>query len=107
MARRQRFRSSGLVWSGDDIFVLGMWRPPSFIEKLLSRIWGQGDRGDLQALVATQEGTRERLGGREAILLIACFNNMDVRATQCQTEPWDKFSRQEFAFSHLYLSFRI
>jgi hypothetical protein len=24
------------VWSGDNGFVWGMWRPPSFMEKLLS-----------------------------------------------------------------------
>jgi hypothetical protein len=29
-------RPSGLVWSGDDGFVLGTWSPPSFIEKLFS-----------------------------------------------------------------------
>ena len=34
--RRQRHRPSDLVWSGDDIFVRGTWRPPSFVEKLLS-----------------------------------------------------------------------
>ena len=35
---------SDLVWSGDDIFVRGTWRPPSFVEKLLSGTRGQGDR---------------------------------------------------------------
>ena len=35
-ARRQRHRPSDLVWSGDDILVRGTWRPPSFVEKLLS-----------------------------------------------------------------------
>ena len=44
---------------------------PSFVEKLLSGTRGQGDRGDLQALVATQEETRERLGGREAKLFMS------------------------------------
>ena len=66
---------------------------------------GQGDRGDLQVLVATQEESRKRLGGRETILLIECFNNLDVGVTQCQTEPRDKFSHQLFKFSHPYLSF--
>ena len=31
-----RHRPSDLVWSGDDNFVRGTWRPPSFVEKLLS-----------------------------------------------------------------------
>ena len=66
----KRHRPSALVWSGDDNFVRGTWRPPSFVEKLLSGTRGQGDRGDLQVLVATQEETRERLGGREVILFV-------------------------------------
>ena len=37
-------RPSGLVWSGIDNFVQGMWRPPSFVEKLLSGKRDQGDR---------------------------------------------------------------
>ena len=44
-ARRQRHRPSDLVWSGDDNFVRGTWRPPSFVEKLLSRNRDQRDRG--------------------------------------------------------------
>ena len=40
-----RHRPSDLVWSGDDNFVWGKWRPPSFVEKLLSGTRGQGDRG--------------------------------------------------------------
>ena len=27
-----RHRPSDLVWSGDDNFVRGTWRPPSFVE---------------------------------------------------------------------------
>ncbi|RLM94223.1 hypothetical protein C2845_PM08G19200 [Panicum miliaceum] len=63
-------RPSGLVWSGDDGFVRGTWRPPSFVEKLLS---GDGIEvtGDLaRALVASQEESRKRLGDRKAILLL-------------------------------------
>ena len=60
------------------LFVREMWRPPSLVEKLLSGTRGQGDRDDLQALVATQGESRKRLGGRETILLIECFNNMVV-----------------------------
>ena len=60
------------------LFARGTWRPPSLVEKLLSGTRDQGDRGDLQALVATQGESRKRLGGREAILLIECFNNVDV-----------------------------
>ena len=44
-ARRQRQRPSDLVWSGVDDFVRGTWRPPSFVEKLLSGTRDQGDRG--------------------------------------------------------------
>ena len=36
-------RPSDLVWSGDDNFVRGTCRPPSFVEKLLSETRGQGD----------------------------------------------------------------
>ena len=39
-----RHRPSDLVCSGDDIIVRGTWRPPSFMEKLLSGTQGQGDR---------------------------------------------------------------
>ena len=49
--RRQRHRPSDLVWSGDDIFVRGTWRPPSFVEKLLSGTRGQGDRDERLDLV--------------------------------------------------------
>jgi hypothetical protein len=65
------------VWSGVDNFVRGTWRPTFFVEKFLSGIGGQGDRGDLQALVVRVEESRKRLGGREAILSIECFNNME------------------------------
>ena len=61
-----------------DDLVRGTWRPSSLVEKLLSGTRGQGDRGDLQALVAMQGESRKRLGGREAILLIEYFNNVDV-----------------------------
>ena len=40
-----RHRPSDLVWSGDDNLVRGTWRPPSFVEKLLSGTRDQGDRG--------------------------------------------------------------
>ena len=43
-------RPSDLVWSSDDNFVRGTWRPPSFVKKLLSGKRGQGDRGDLASL---------------------------------------------------------
>ena len=42
-AHQQRNRPSDLVWSGDDNFVRGMWRPPSSVEKLLSGTLDQGD----------------------------------------------------------------
>ena len=37
---------SDLVCSGDDNFVWGTWRPPSFVEKVLSGTRDQGERGD-------------------------------------------------------------
>ena len=40
-----RHGPSELVWSGDDNLVRGMWRPPSFVEKLFSGNRDQGDRG--------------------------------------------------------------
>ena len=40
-----RHRPSDLVWGGDDNFVRGTWRPPSFVEKLLSGNLDQDDRG--------------------------------------------------------------
>ena len=33
-----------LAGNVNDIFVRGTWRPPSFVEKLLSGTRGQGDR---------------------------------------------------------------
>ena len=38
-----RHRPSDLVWSGEDNFVRGTWRPPSFVEKLFSGTRGQGE----------------------------------------------------------------
>ena len=38
-----------LVWSGDDNIVRGTWRPPSFVEKLLSGTWSQSDRDCVHA----------------------------------------------------------
>jgi hypothetical protein len=35
-----RHQPSDLVWSGDDNIVRGTWRPPSFVEKLLSGTQG-------------------------------------------------------------------
>jgi hypothetical protein len=64
-------RPSGLVWNGDDGFVRGTWRPPSFVEKLHI---GDGIKvigGLVRALVASQEEFRKRLGNREAVLLVS------------------------------------
>ena len=47
-ARRQRHRPSDLVWSGDDTLCGGRVDPPSFVEKLLSGIRDQGDRGSVR-----------------------------------------------------------
>jgi hypothetical protein len=58
---------SGLVWSGDDSFVRGTWRPPSFVEKLLS---GDGIEvtGDLAwALVANPLWQVKKSSGRDLV----------------------------------------
>ena len=39
-----RHRPSDLVWSDNDTLCGGRGEPPSFVEKLLSGTWGQGDR---------------------------------------------------------------
>ena len=44
VARRLHLRPSGLVRSGVNIFVRGMWRPPSFMKKLFGGKWDKGDR---------------------------------------------------------------
>ena len=78
VARRQHLRLSDLVWNGDDTLCAGDVETPILSGEAFSGTRCQDGRGDLQALVATQGDTRKRLGGREAILLIECFNNMDV-----------------------------
>ena len=53
------------AWCGaaTTSFVQGTWRPLSLVEKLLSGTQDQGDRGDLQAFVATQGESRKKLSG--------------------------------------------
>ena len=68
-----RHQPSDSVWSGDDNFVRGTWRPPSFVEKLLSGTRGQGD--------------------------CDCVH-VDVGVPLWLTEPRDKHPRREFAFSY-------
>ena len=70
-----RHRPSDLVWSGDDNFVWLTWRPPSFVEKLLSGTRDQGDRDCVHR------------------------RDLDVGVPLWLTEPRDKHLRQEFAFS--------
>ena len=67
----------GAAWT---IFVRGTWRPPSFVEKLLS--------------------------GTSCNNLSECYNNVDVGVPLWLTEQWDKHPRQEFAISYpaLYAS---
>ena len=88
VARRQRHRPSGLVWSGDDIFARGTWRPPPFLVKLLR---GKRDQGD-----------RDCVHGRDLIAgsntLCECFNNVDVGVPLWLTEPRDKSSSQRVCF---------
>ena len=89
-ARRQRHRPSDLVWSGDDNFVWGTWRPPSLVEKLLS-----GTRAKVTVIVFT-EGT----WWPSSNTLSECYNNVGVGVPLWLTEPRDKHSRQEFAISY-------
>ena len=58
VACRHRHRPSGLVWSGDDIFVRGTWRPPPFLVKLLS---GNGIK--MTVIVFTEETLWPSTGG--------------------------------------------
>ena len=90
VARRQRHRPSGLVWSGDDIFVRGMWRPPPFLVKLLS---GKRDQGD-------RDCVHERDLIAETNTLCEYFNNVDVGMPLWLTVPQDKSSCREFTSSH-------
>ena len=73
-------RPSGLVWSGSDDRVWVTWRPPSFMEKLLSGKWDQGDWefgvSLWPSLCGKSRGPWKRVDGWEVILLIECFNNM-------------------------------
>ena len=90
MARRQRHRPSDLVWSGDDNFVWGTWRPPSLVEKLLS-----GTRAKVTVIVFTEE-----TWWPSSDTLSECYNNVDVGVPLWLTEPRDKHPRREFAFSY-------
>ena len=66
----------------------GTWRPPPFVEKLLS---GKRDQGD-----------RDCVHGRDLIAgsntLCECFNNVDVGVPLWLTEPRDKSSSQRVCF---------
>ena len=75
-------RPSGLVWSGDNTFVRGTWRPPSLVEKLLS---GTRDQGDCSDSVFSEEICLPRNN-----TLCECFNNVDVGVPLWLTEPRDK-----------------
>jgi hypothetical protein len=48
-----------------------MWRPPSFVKKLLSGDGIEVTRDLAWALVASQEEFREQLSDRKAILLVS------------------------------------
>ena len=75
------------TWCGAaTTLCAGTWRPPSFVENLLSGTRGQGDRGCVHRrdLVASSNTLRE------------CYNNVDVGVPLWLTEPRDKHPRQEF-----------
>ena len=90
-----RHRPSGLMWSGNDDLVRGTWRPPSFVEKLLSGKRDQGDRDCIHRrdLIAGSNTLRES------------FDNVDVSVPLWLTEPQDKSSSREFASSHTAFMF--
>ena len=91
-----RQRPSGLVWSGVDNIVRGTETPPSWAISL-SENRDQCDRDCVHGrdLIARSDTLRE------------CFNNVDVGTPLWQSEPRDKSSCREFAFSSLSLSFCI
>ena len=74
-----RHRPSDLVWSSDDNLVRGMWKPPSFVEKLLS---GTRDQGD-----------HDCVHGRDLIA-----EHVDVGVPLWLTESRDKSSCQRVCF---------
>ena len=73
-----------------DDLVRGTWRPPSFVEKLLSGTRGQGDR----------DCVREETWWPSSNTLSECYNNVDVGVPLWLTKPRDKHPRQEFASSY-------
>ena len=60
-----------------DDLVRGTWRPPSFVEKLLSGKRDQGDCGFVHG--------RDLIAGSDT--LSECFNNVDVDVPLWLTEP--------------------
>ena len=89
-ARRQRHRPSDLVWSGDDIFVRGTWRPLSFVESSLVELGAK-----VTVIVFTEE-----TWWPSSNILSECYNNVDVGVPLWLTKPRDKHPRQEFAISY-------
>ena len=73
-----------------DDFVQGTWRPPSFVEKLLS-----GTRAKVTVIVFAEE-----TWWPSSNTLSECYNNVDVGVPLWLTEPRDKHPRQEFAISY-------
>ena len=89
-ARRQRHRPSDLVWSGDDIFVRGTWRPhPLWRSSLVE------PGAKVTVIVFT-----EKTWWPSSNTLSECYNNVDVGVPLWLTEPRDKHPRQEFAISY-------
>ena len=80
------------AWCGAATTTLygGRGDPLSSVGKHLSGKWDQGDRDCVHG--------RDFIAGSNT--LRECFNNVDVGAPLWQSEPRDKFSRQEFASSH-------
>jgi hypothetical protein len=54
-------------WSSNDSFVRGTWRPPSFMDKLLSGKRYQGDQGLGGVLVAKPSSRVEKSLGRDLV----------------------------------------
>ena len=85
------------MWSGDNNFVRGTWRPHSLWRSSLV------EPGVKVTVIVFTEET----WWPSSNTLSEYYNNVDVVVPLWLTEPRDKHPRREFAFSYLSLSFII
>ena len=89
-ARRQRYRPSDLVWSGDDTLCGGCGDPhPLWRSSLV-------EPGAKVTVIMFTEET----WWPSSNTLSECYNNVDVGVLLWLTKPRDKHPRQEFAISY-------